>query len=976
MSKKYLKLVPALLVLLLAACGTKPTPVPTPTSSSEQESTSPSSESSSSEKESSSESSSSESQKQEFTNVFFDSATYTYDGASHILAEVRGAPENTTITYQGREPRTEVGVYEAWATLNKEGYNEKALSAKLTINPAEFSGLTYESKTITYDGSDHIGDVSLVGTLPDGTTKTETIKNENGEDVTSAINAGVYSYNVVLRKNNYLTASLNATLTINKANITGVSFNSETITYDGSSHTLTVTGNLPAGANVQYTNNGPYTDAGVYQMKAVISATNYNNLTLNATLTINKANYIGITFNDAEFEYDGNPHTIAIVGTLPSTSSVAYTSDVDGVTNTATDPGEYNVTATITDKNFNTLVLNAKMTIKTEDDERYLKWSGDTLFFQNAIHDNLLYAYNEADDKLMKASGDNAVDIIEYQDDSVMFVSKSLISSSIKTAAYDASKQSVDLSSIHSARARYVQYGGGHIIYYVVNGLTQAKSGIYKADLSGEEPIVTCLSVGKAKYLTLVGSQLYFADGGNDYKLSYISTSGENQTRTLLVDKKIKNLYYNNGNFFYTVNNLLGDYIERYNTSNGARKLTSDAGIDFCFIDGYLYYINVDKLNTKIWGEGIYKVSTSPIADNNNAGTKVIENEKGLCSLITDGEYLYYYDMDGYKLIKASIDGDIVCDLLEGFVRPEDPTPTSLGGDLEEYNGLLYYLDIWDEKSLHYYNPQTKANVRLTANKVDNFSIIGDFIYLNMVSYLVNNDTYRFNLKVGGEPEKINTNDGVDFVSDGTYLYYAQDNGAGAKTAIRRTNLDTMADEEVYNKGVSNLRMINNALYFIDGYQIFSMNLSTLVTTEVKPNNKSVHTTVFDTDGTNIYYREMYSVGYALKRLSKYNISSNTYTAMATDKTDPVNIVYHDGYVYYYTDTTTAADNGLYRVSATSTSTSQGTCVLACNSTYYATTFAFVGSNIYFLNYKTGGLFGDSRIYELPISGGEPVKVA
>ncbi len=149
MSKKYLRLVPALLVLLLAACGTKPTPAPTPTSSSEQESTSPSSESSSSEKESSSESSSSESQKQEFTNVFFDSATYTYDGASHILAEVRGAPENTTITYQGREPRTEVGVYEAWATLNKEGYNEKALSARLTINPAEFSGLTYESKTIT-----------------------------------------------------------------------------------------------------------------------------------------------------------------------------------------------------------------------------------------------------------------------------------------------------------------------------------------------------------------------------------------------------------------------------------------------------------------------------------------------------------------------------------------------------------------------------------------------------------------------------------------------------------------------------------------------------------------------------------------------------------------------------------------------------------------------------------------------------------
>ncbi|MCI6330039.1 MAG: hypothetical protein MR775_04380, partial [Erysipelotrichaceae bacterium] len=86
--------------------------------------------------------------------------------------------------------------------------------------------------------------------------------------------------------------------------------------------------------------------------------------------------------------------------------------------------------------------------------------------------------------------------------------------------------------------------------------------------------------------------------------------------------------------------------------------------------------------------------------------------------------------------------------------------------------------------------------------------------------------------------------------------------------------------------------------------------------------------------------------------------------------------VYHNGYVYYYTDTTNAANNGIYRVEATSNATTQGECVLACNSTYYATTFTFVGDNIYFLNYITGGLFGDSHIYEISISGGTPVKVA
>ena len=33
--------------------------------------------------------------KQDFVGVSFQSATYTYDGNSHILGEVTGAPENT-----------------------------------------------------------------------------------------------------------------------------------------------------------------------------------------------------------------------------------------------------------------------------------------------------------------------------------------------------------------------------------------------------------------------------------------------------------------------------------------------------------------------------------------------------------------------------------------------------------------------------------------------------------------------------------------------------------------------------------------------------------------------------------------------------------------------------------------------------------------------------------------------------------------
>ena len=166
MNKKAL-LIPILLGMFLASCG----------GGGEAPSSQPSSVEPSSEPTPSSESSSEDPSKENFTNVFFDSASYTYDGESHILNEVRGAPEGTTITYTGREAKTNIGTYNASAKLVKEGYNDKTLSATLTITPATFSGLTYANKSVKYDGAEHINDIQLVGVLPAGTTKTETVKN-------------------------------------------------------------------------------------------------------------------------------------------------------------------------------------------------------------------------------------------------------------------------------------------------------------------------------------------------------------------------------------------------------------------------------------------------------------------------------------------------------------------------------------------------------------------------------------------------------------------------------------------------------------------------------------------------------------------------------------------------------------------------------------------------------------------------------
>ncbi len=109
--------------------------------------------------------------KLEFKNVYFDDLTYTYTGESYILNEVRGAPADTKITYAGREAHTDAGSYKASATLEKDGYKTITLNATLLINPAKITGLSLEDKTVKYDGREHINDLNIVGSLPEGANK-------------------------------------------------------------------------------------------------------------------------------------------------------------------------------------------------------------------------------------------------------------------------------------------------------------------------------------------------------------------------------------------------------------------------------------------------------------------------------------------------------------------------------------------------------------------------------------------------------------------------------------------------------------------------------------------------------------------------------------------------------------------------------------------------------------------------------------
>lgn len=119
-------------------------------------------------------------------------------------------------------------------------------------------------------------------------------------------------------------------------------------TYDGKAHTIEVEGDIPANAVVTYLDGNSFVNAGTYDVIAVVSCEGYVTETLATTMKIERAKYdmSGVKFEGKEVVYDGNPHSVAISGTLPEgVSSPTYT--INGKTgSSATDAGEYTVTAT------------------------------------------------------------------------------------------------------------------------------------------------------------------------------------------------------------------------------------------------------------------------------------------------------------------------------------------------------------------------------------------------------------------------------------------------------------------------------------------------------------------------------------------------------------------------------------------------------------------------------------------------------
>ena len=766
--------------------------------------------------------------KKKFENIQFSSSSVLYDGKEHQLSEATGYPEGTQVSYEGRNSYIDVGNYTAKVKLAKEGYEDYQQEATLTILPIEFSGIEYKSKSVTYDGKDHISDVQLIGFLPADTTKNEVIKDEKGNIVTSAIQVGKYNYSLTLQNKNY------------------------------------------------------------------------KEITLTATLTIK--------------------------GTKKETPIIHV---------------------------------------------------GNTTYFANGLDHYYLYSYS-SETGVKRSDFSTPRKLKETSGTSLLSVSDSLLSDSAKEFSATENKVLYTDSNITD----FVKYSDT-VYYYSKNGLSETESGIYKVTNSDtEEPVTERIFTGKSDKLEIAGNYLYFENKGEDGHIFKIDLS--TKTTTLVLNAKVHEYVLSSDYLYCTVNGKINDYIGKLklsSTSTEAEKMTDAAGECLNLLGDDLYYNYTD-----LYGyiddskKGIYKINTK-----DNSTTQILNSTIINAFDMISSSSLVYIDSNTLHPYQYNISTKSSTDCMPGFVPAEDK-PYNLGGKTVNYQGKIYYLDMFRGKTLNCYDEESKTITQLTDNKVMDFSIFGDMLYFNQVTTLTNNDLYSINLKAGGDTRKITSNDTRNIISDGTYLYGTHYNFAGASGGIFRMKPDGseyVKFSEV--NGAKNFRIKDNKLYFINSgtaqdngnieyYNLSDINVGSakLKSTVLSKNIKNVKQ--FEFDDNNIYYIYNGTIDNSIRRTDFTSLAEGT--KIASNKTNPSEFLLDGNDIYYYSYAVSSAkDAGFYKVSKNAAKDGTQEKLASYDSKYYATAFAKTDSSLYFLNYIPKMTLGDGHFYKMSLNTKEITKV-
>ena len=211
----------------------------------------------------------------------------------------------------------------------------------------------FDNLTVTYDGNYH----ELVASyVPEGVDVTYT---DN-----SFVDAGRYIVTATFSAKKYEDLELTRYLTINKASISNLSFESKTFSYDGISHTIEVS-NVPEFINVSYKyydqNNNLVNECinvGEYTVLASFTTTNLNYIApsdLTTNMIITQTVEEKYTISDLTVTYDNKNHYITVNEEVkyPYTVSYKYYDSNNNEITECKNAGEYRVVAMFTSSNNN-----------------------------------------------------------------------------------------------------------------------------------------------------------------------------------------------------------------------------------------------------------------------------------------------------------------------------------------------------------------------------------------------------------------------------------------------------------------------------------------------------------------------------------------------------------------------------------------------------------------------------------------------
>jgi predicted outer membrane repeat protein len=281
----------------------------------------------------------------------YNDANFTAGTATSGLTPLTYTSSNKNVAYITTDNKIQiVGIGQSTITVAQSGnelYAPATKSFVLTVEKGDFTP-TLDSKTYTYDGSAKY--LNVTG-LPAGTSVTY----ENNEH----INVGTYTVKAIINGGEYYNNTMvSNTLTINKANLSGIVYDAKSFVYDGYDKHPEISGSIPEGVNVVYSNTQK--NAGTYNnVKASISGDNYNLLELTTSMTITKTDLPDKQLVlDKEVVYDGTVKKMALENVFPEGVTISY------VNNDNVNVGSYNVTVNINGgTNYKDKQLVAKLTI-------------------------------------------------------------------------------------------------------------------------------------------------------------------------------------------------------------------------------------------------------------------------------------------------------------------------------------------------------------------------------------------------------------------------------------------------------------------------------------------------------------------------------------------------------------------------------------------------------------------------------------